>query len=106
MAERNQDAVGEHRATVRLLLAVKAAAERLSISRTRMYALIKSGEVASVQVGRLRRIPVGALEAVTSRLLSTTQLGGRESQWRETTGLRARGHPTGASSIYLGGDGK
>jgi excisionase family DNA binding protein len=35
-----------------------------------MYALIKAGEVASVQVGRLRRIPVGALDTFTARLLS------------------------------------
>lgn len=73
MAERNQDAVSEQRAAVRLLLTVEAAAERLSISRTRMYALIKSGEVASVQVGRLRRIPVSALDNFTARLLSTQQ---------------------------------
>lgn len=71
MAERNQDTVGEHRAAARLLLTVEAAAELLSISRTRMYALIKSGEVASVQVGRLRRIPVSALDNFTARLLST-----------------------------------
>ena len=71
MDERSQDTVGDHRAAVRLLLTVEAAAERLSISRTRMYALIKSGEVASVQVGRLRRIPVSALDNFTARLLST-----------------------------------
>lgn len=71
MAECNQDAVSEQSAAVRLLLTVEAAAERLSISRTRMYALIKSGEVASVQVGRLRRIPVSALDNFTARLLST-----------------------------------
>ena len=54
----------------RLLITVEAAAELLSISRTRMYALIKAGEVMSVRVGRLRRIPVGALDAFMTRLLS------------------------------------
>jgi excisionase family DNA binding protein len=54
----------------RVLLTVEAAAERLSISRTRMYALIKSGEVISVRVGRLRRVPVAALEAFTERLIT------------------------------------
>jgi excisionase family DNA binding protein len=43
-----------------LLLTVEAAAERLSISSTSMYALIKSGEVASVPVSWLRRMPVAA----------------------------------------------
>ena len=60
----------EQAAAVRLLLTVEVAAERLSISRTRMYALIKSGEVASVRVGRLRRVPVAALDAFTARLLT------------------------------------
>lgn len=54
----------------RLLITVEAAAELLSISRTRMYALIKAGEVMSVRVGRLRRIPVGALDAFMTRLLT------------------------------------
>ncbi len=66
-----KQAAGEQDATVRLLLTVEAAAERLSISRTRMYALIKSGEVASVRVGRLRRVPVAALDAFTARLLTS-----------------------------------
>lgn len=55
----------------RVLLTVEAAAERLSISRTRMYALLKSGDVTSVRVGRLRRIPVSALGAFTARLTAT-----------------------------------
>lgn len=57
----------------RLLITVEAAAELLSISRTRMYALIKAGEVMSVRVGRLRRIPVGALDAFMTRLLTDQQ---------------------------------
>jgi excisionase family DNA binding protein len=55
----------------RVLLTVEAAAARLSISRTRMYALLKSGDVTSVRVGRLRRIPTSALEAFTARLVTT-----------------------------------
>lgn len=52
----------------RTLLTVEAAAERLSIGRTTMYALIRSGEVDSVTVGRLRRVPVSALESYVRRL--------------------------------------
>lgn len=55
----------------RLLITVEAAAELLSISRTRMYALIKTGEVTSVRVGRLRRIPAAALDAFTTQLVTT-----------------------------------
>jgi excisionase family DNA binding protein len=45
-----------------LLLRVEEAAARLGIARTSMYQLVKSGEVESVHVGRLRRIPVACLE--------------------------------------------
>jgi excisionase family DNA binding protein len=47
---------------VRLVLTVEEAAERLGIGRTLMYALITTGEVESVRIGRLRRIPADALE--------------------------------------------
>ncbi|GAA1617497.1 excisionase family DNA-binding protein [Kribbella alba] len=40
-----------------LLLTVEAAAARLGIGRTFAYAIVKSGELESVPVGRLRRIP-------------------------------------------------
>jgi excisionase family DNA binding protein len=70
MAGTEQATADERGAAMRLLLTVEAAAERLSISRTRMYALIKSGDVASVRVGRLRRVPVAALDAFTARLLT------------------------------------
>jgi excisionase family DNA binding protein len=52
------------------LLTVEAAAERLSIGRTTMYALLKNGDVASIQIGRLRRVPTEALAAYTARLIA------------------------------------
>lgn len=55
----------------RVLLTVEDAAEQLSISRTRMYALIKNGDVTSVRIGRLRRIPAAELDAFAARLLAT-----------------------------------
>ena len=61
----------------RVLLTVEAAAEQLSIGRTSMYALVKSGEVVSVQLGRLRRVPSEALTAYVGRLMSEQH--GRES---------------------------
>lgn len=54
----------------RLLLSVEAAAQRLSISRTRMYDLIKTGRIPSVRVGRLRRVPADALVMFTAQLLA------------------------------------
>jgi len=48
-------------APVPLVLTVEQAAERLGIGRTVMYALVSSGAVESVQIGRLRRVPADAL---------------------------------------------
>ncbi len=59
----------------RLLLSVEDAADRLALSRTRLYALIKTGEIVSVRIGRLRRVPVEALTAFTARLVAEQTLG-------------------------------
>ena len=41
----------------RILLSVEDAAAQLALSRTRLYGLIKTGEIVSVRIGRLRRVP-------------------------------------------------
>jgi excisionase family DNA binding protein len=51
-----------------VLLTVEEAAQRLSIGRTTMYALLKEGHINSVRIGRRRRIPAEALTAYTDRL--------------------------------------
>ncbi|WNB86150.1 helix-turn-helix domain-containing protein [Cellulomonas sp. ATA003] len=55
----------------RLLLSVVEAARRLGIGRTLMYDLLAAGEITSVHVGRLHKIPVGALDAYIARLTAT-----------------------------------
>lgn len=52
----------------RVMLTVEQAAAALSIGRTTTYALIKSGELRSLTIGRLRRIPLDEIEAYTARL--------------------------------------
>ncbi|MEV8438994.1 helix-turn-helix domain-containing protein [Actinosynnema sp. NPDC051121] len=52
----------------RALLSVEDAARALSIGRTTMFGLIKTGQIASVQIGRLRRIPHTAITEFTARL--------------------------------------
>lgn len=52
----------------RNLLTVEAAAKRLSIGRTTMYALIKAGHIATVRIGHLRRIPTAAIAAYLDQL--------------------------------------
>jgi len=58
-----------------LVLTVEEAAERLSVGRTVMYALMSSGAVESVRIGRLRRIPSDALVGFLDELRSR-QRGG------------------------------
>ncbi|WP_460664790.1 helix-turn-helix domain-containing protein [Kribbella swartbergensis] len=53
-----------------LLLTVEQAAQRLGIGRTSLYALVKSGEIESVPLGRLRRIPAECLDEYVARLRS------------------------------------
>jgi excisionase family DNA binding protein len=55
----------------RVLLTVEQAAQRLSIGRTTTYALIKTGQLESITVGRLRRVPDTAVTDYINRL--TTQ---------------------------------
>lgn len=48
-------------ADIRVLLTPEEAAQRLALSRTTIYELIRLGDLRSVKVGRARRIPVAAL---------------------------------------------
>lgn len=54
----------------RIMLTAEQAADALGIGRTTVYALIKSGELRSLLIGRLRRIPLDEVEAFSARLTS------------------------------------
>ncbi|TWP51564.1 helix-turn-helix domain-containing protein [Lentzea tibetensis] len=51
------------------LLPVQTVADLLSVSRWTVYRLIWDGYLHSVQVGRCRRVPQGALDAYLGGLL-------------------------------------
>ena len=51
----------------KLLLSVEEAAAMMSLGRTLVYTLVRSGEIASFKVGKSRRIPVGALHTFILR---------------------------------------
>jgi len=55
----------------RELLTVEAAAARLSISRTRMYQLIATGDVTSIKLGRRRLIATSEVAAFVARLIDS-----------------------------------
>lgn len=50
-----------------VLLTVEEAARRLQIGRTVCYRLISSGELESITVGHLRRVPADAVPEFVSR---------------------------------------
>ena len=68
-----------HQTDDRLLLPVEEAARRLSIGRSLLYELLASGEIHSVHVGRLRRVPVTALIDFINRPLHQTGPNGPRS---------------------------
>lgn len=47
----------------RLVYTAEQAAELLQVSRRTVYELLRTGELRSVKIGKLRRIPLRALEA-------------------------------------------
>lgn len=55
-------------ASTPLMHSPERAAERLELGRTTVYELIRTGELESVKVGRLRRIPEVALVEFVERL--------------------------------------
>lgn len=54
----------------RVLLTVAEAAEQLGIGKTTAYALVSSGELGSVRIGRLRRIHVDSVADYAARLVN------------------------------------
>ena len=51
-----------------ILLTVEDAARVLSIGRSRLYMLLRSGEIESVSLGRSRRIPAAAIQTYVDAL--------------------------------------
>jgi excisionase family DNA binding protein len=60
------------RSATKILYRAEEAAELMSLSRTAVYGLIRSGDLDAIKVGRRRRIPASSIEAYVTR-----QLGGR-----------------------------
>jgi excisionase family DNA binding protein len=53
-----------------LLLTIEQASQVLAIGRTAVYALIGSGQLGSVCIGRSRRIPLSALNNCVQQLIT------------------------------------
>ena len=53
----------------RVLLTPEEAGRALHIGRSKVFDLIRSGELASIKIGRLRRVPVGEIHDFAQREL-------------------------------------
>ena len=60
-----------------LLLTVAQAAQRLGVGRSLLYELMATGELQSIHVRRLRRIPADEITAYIARLRSRAPRTGR-----------------------------
>ncbi|GAA3616286.1 helix-turn-helix domain-containing protein [Streptomyces chitinivorans] len=56
-------------------LTVEEAARRIGIGRTKLYEYVSSGEIASVKIGSLRRIPAEAVNDFLTRRLGASDFG-------------------------------
>lgn len=63
----NDQPEDEHHAPT-LLLRIEEAALRLGIGRSSMYRLVMTGEVESVHIGTLHRVPAPCLQEYIDRL--------------------------------------
>lgn len=57
-----------------LLLTVEQAAHQLGIGRTTVFALLKSGDLESIPLGRLRRIPAECITEYIERLRAAARI--------------------------------
>lgn len=57
---------------MKTLLTPTEAAAALRVSRTTVFALLRDGRIASIQIGRLRRIPTEAIEGFVAELRRET----------------------------------
>lgn len=67
---KNREASKNHENPERVLLTVEETAELLNVGRTKAYTLVRSGDIASVRIGRLRRVPKSAIDDYTERLIN------------------------------------
>ena len=58
--------------TPKLLLTMEEAAQMLSLGRTYFYDLVMRNQIASVKIGRKRRVPIVALQAYVDRLMQVS----------------------------------
>ena len=87
----------------RLLLTVEEAARRLGIGRTLAWRLVRSGDLPSIRLGRLVRVPQSALQVWLDRRSNGT---GRQRPGSGDAAERLTRHATAPGSSGKGRDGR
>ncbi len=59
--------------TERVLVTTGEAAARLSIGRSKLYDLIRTGQITTVRIGRAIRVPVVEVERFAAELLAESR---------------------------------
>lgn len=62
------------------LITVEEAARRLCIGRTACYLLVLKGELASIKIGRTRRVVAAAIDTYITQHLTVTGTGGQDAR--------------------------
>ena len=60
-------------APVKMLVTIDEAAQAMSVGRTLLYDLMMRKEIASIKVGRVRRVPLAAIDDYINRQLMNTR---------------------------------
>jgi excisionase family DNA binding protein len=76
-------------ATEPLLVTAEQAARSLSICRTKVYELLRNGELESVRIGTSRRIPASALDEYVDQLREGAR--GHADAWDQPQTVLQRG---------------
>jgi excisionase family DNA binding protein len=58
---------------LKLVLTVSEVASALCVGRQAVYELMLTGKLASIKIGRARRVPIAALEAFIAERLAETE---------------------------------
>lgn len=60
----------QERTPAKVLLTIDEAARAMSVGRTLLYELLMRNEIVSIKVGRVRRVPLAAIDAYINRQLT------------------------------------
>lgn len=58
----------------KLLLTIDEAAELVGLGRSKLYELVRTGQIDSVKIGRARRVHIAAVRAFVDRLQSESHI--------------------------------